>query len=194
MKNLPDDRLAALVAESFDSALVHSIALDSAGNYYGEDQSSKSISDASDNEWLMFLRSKADLIVTSGKTFRAESYRQSRFCPIVVISRTVSQTIDSDTSRFPISFSTLEDCIDLIKRSGKVLLESGPNLAVELASRGKDIVIALSCPRAISEIEIEMVIADFYSGHLRRNLGQGSLSWFEFGTRQITLIPLIRRA
>jgi hypothetical protein len=194
VKNLPDDRLAALVAESFDSALVHSIALDSAGNYYGEDQSSKSISDASDNEWLMFLRSKADLIVTSGKTFRAESYRQSRFCPIVVISRTVSQTIDSDTSRFPISFSTLEDCIDLIKRSGKVLLESGPNLAVELASRGKDIVIALSCPRAISEIEIEMVIADFYSGHLRRNLGQGSLSWFEFGTRQITLIPLIRRA
>ena len=194
MKNLPDDQLAALVAESFDSALVHSIALDSAGNYYGEDQSSKSISDASDYEWLMFLRSKADLIVTSGKTFRAESYRQSRFCPIVVISRTVSQTIDSDTSRFPISFSTLEDCIDLIKRSGKVLLESGPNLAVELASRGKDIVIALSCPRAISEIEIEMVIADFYSGHLRRNLGQGSLSWFEFGTRQITLIPLIRRA
>ncbi|AOY56024.1 hypothetical protein [Candidatus Rhodoluna planktonica] len=194
MKNLPDDKLAALVAESFDSALVHSIALDSAGNYYGEDQSSKSISDASDNEWLMFLRSKADLIVTSGKTFRAESYRQSRFCPIVVISRTVSQTIDSDTSRFPIFFSTLEDCIDLIKRSGKVLLESGPNLAVELASRGKDIVIALSCPRAISEIEIEMVIADFYSGHLRRNLGQGSLSWFEFGTRQITLIPLIRRA
>lgn len=194
MKNLPDDRLAALVAESFDSALVHSIALDSAGNYYGEDQSSKSISDASDNEWLMFLRSKADLIVTSGKTFRAESYRQSRFCPIVVISRTVSQTIDSDTSRFPISFSTLEDCIDLIKRSGKVLLESGPNLAFELASRGKDIVIALSCPRAISEIEIEMVIADFYSGHLRRNVGQGSLSWFEFGTRQITLIPLIRRA
>ena len=194
MKNLPDDKLAALVAESFDSALVHSIALDSAGNYYGEDQSSKSISDASDNEWLMFLRSKADLIVTSGKTFRAESYRQSRFCPIVVISRTVSQTIDSDTSRFPIFFSTLEDCIDLIKRSRKVLLESGPNLAVELASRGKDIVIALSCPRAISEIEIEMVIADFYSGHLRRNLGQGSLSWFEFGTRQITLIPLIRRA
>lgn len=194
MKNLPDDQLAGLVAESFDSALVHSIALDSAGNYYGEDQSSKSISDASDNEWLMFLRSNADLIVTSGKTFRAESYRQSRFCPIVVISRTVSQTIDSDTSRFPISFSTLEDCIDLIKRSGKVLLESGPNLAVELASRGKDIVIALSCPRAISEIEIEMVIADFYSGHLRRNLGQGSLSWFEFGTRQITLIPLIRRA
>lgn len=194
MKNLPDDQLAALVAESFDSALVHSIALDSAGNYYGEDQSSKSISDASDYEWLMFLRSKADLIVTSGKTFRAESYRQSRFCPIVVISRTVSQTIDSDTSRFPISFSTLEDCIDLIKRSGKVLLESGPNLAVELASRGKDIVIALSCPRAISEIEIEMVIADFYSGHLRRNVGQGSLSWFEFGTRQITLIPLIRRA
>lgn len=194
MKNLPDDQLAGLVAESFDSALVHSIALDSAGNYYGEDQSSKSISDASDNEWLMFLRSNADLIVTSGKTFRAESYRQSRFCPIVVISRTVSQTIDSDTSRFPISFSTLEDCIDLIKRSGKVLLESGPNLAVKLASRGKDIVIALSCPRAISEIEIEMVIADFYSGHLRRNLGQGSLSWFEFGTRQITLIPLIRRA
>lgn len=194
MKNLPDDQLAALVAESFDSALVHSIALDSAGNFYGEDQSSKSISDASDYEWLMFLRSKVDLIVTSGKTFRAESYRQSRFCPIVVISRTVSQTIDSDTSRFPISFSTLEDCIDLIKRSGKVLLESGPNLAVELASRGKDIVIALSCPRAISEIEIEMVIADFYSGHLRRNVGQGSLSWFEFGTRQITLIPLIRRA
>lgn len=194
MKNLLDDQLAALVAESFDSALVHSIALDSAGNYYGEDQSSKSISDASDNEWLMFLRSKANLIVTSGKTFRTESYRQSRFCPIVVISRTVSQTIDSDTSRFPISFSTLEDCIDLIKLSGKVLLESGPNLAVELASRGKDIVMALSCPKAISEIEIEMVIADFYSGHLRRNLGLGSLSWFEFGTRQITLIPLIRRA
>lgn len=194
MKNLLDGQLAGLVAESFDSALVHSIALDSAGNYYGEDQSSKSISDASDNEWLMFLRSKANLIVTSGKTFRAESYRQSRFCPIVVISRTVSQTIDSDTSRFPISFSTLEDCIDLIKLSGNVLLESGPNLAVELASRGKDIVMALSCPRALSEIEIEMVIADFYSGHLRRNSGLGSLSWFEFGTRQITLIPLIRRA
>ena len=194
MKKLPDAQLDALVAESFDSALVHSIALDSAGNYYGEDQSSKSVSDASDKEWLMFLRSKADLIVTSGKTFRAESYRQSSFCPIVVISRTVSKTIDSDTSRFPISFSTLEDCIDLIKRSGKVLLESGPNLAVELASRGKDIVIALSCPRAISDIEIELVIADFYSGHLRGNLGLGSLSWFEFGTRQITLIPLIRRA
>lgn len=194
MKNLLDDQLAALVAESFDSALVHSIALDSAGKYYGEDRSSKSISDASDNEWLMFLRSKANLIVTSGKTFRTESYRQSRFCPIVVISRTVGQTIDSDTSRFPISFSTFEDCIDLIKLSGRVLLESGPNLAVELASRGKDIVMALSCPKAISEIEIEMVIADFYSGHLRRNLGLGSLSWFEFGTRQITLIPLIRRA
>ena len=64
-----------------------SLVVDGAGNYTGPDGSSKSISNAVDLQLLLALRSKCQLIVTTGQTARAENYRSSNFAPIGFLTR-----------------------------------------------------------------------------------------------------------
>ncbi len=64
-----------------------SLLIDADGNTVGPDGTSKSISNSIDLQLLLALRSKSELIVTTGKTARAENYRASRFAPLAFITR-----------------------------------------------------------------------------------------------------------
>ena len=63
------------------------LVIDNQGKYLGVDGTSKSIGNHTDLQLLLALRSKASVIVTTGATARAESYKPSRFAPIAVITR-----------------------------------------------------------------------------------------------------------
>lgn len=57
------------------------------GLIVGQDGSSKGIGNQVDLQLLMALRSKADVICTTGKTARAESYKASRFAPLAFLTK-----------------------------------------------------------------------------------------------------------
>lgn len=64
-----------------------SLLVDSDGNTVGPDGTSKSISNSTDLQLLLALRSKSQLIVTTGQTARAEQYRASRFAPLAFLTQ-----------------------------------------------------------------------------------------------------------
>lgn len=57
------------------------------GLIVGQDGSSKGIGNQLDLQLLMALRSKADVICTTGTTARAESYKASRFAPLAFLTK-----------------------------------------------------------------------------------------------------------
>ncbi len=57
------------------------------GLIVGQDGSSKGIGNQVDLQLLMALRSKADVICTTGRTARAESYKASRFAPLAFLTK-----------------------------------------------------------------------------------------------------------
>lgn len=57
------------------------------GLLVGRDGNSKDIGNQVDLQLLMALRSKADVICTTGKTARAESYKASRFAPLAFLTK-----------------------------------------------------------------------------------------------------------
>lgn len=69
------------------------IAIDSSGNSFGETGVSDDVSTELDRLLLGKLRSLSDVIVTSGRTARAEKYRSSRYAPIAIF--TSSGDLDS---------------------------------------------------------------------------------------------------
>lgn len=64
------------------------------GLLVGPDGSSKGIGNELDLQLLLALRSKADVICTTGKTARAESYRSSRFAPIAFLTKSKASLKD----------------------------------------------------------------------------------------------------
>lgn len=57
------------------------------GEHTGSDGSSKTISNNFDLQLLLSLRSKTDVIVTTGETARKENYKSSRHAPIAFLTR-----------------------------------------------------------------------------------------------------------
>ena len=57
------------------------------GLIVGQDGSSKGIGNQVDLQLLMALRSKADVICTTGRTARVESYKASRFAPLAFLTK-----------------------------------------------------------------------------------------------------------
>ncbi len=57
------------------------------GLLVGRDGNSKGIGNQVDLQLLMALRSKADVICTTGKTARAEAYKASRFAPLAFLTK-----------------------------------------------------------------------------------------------------------
>lgn len=58
-----------------------------AGLLVGHDGNSKGIGNRIDLQLLIALRSKADVICTTGATARAESYKASRFAPVAFLTK-----------------------------------------------------------------------------------------------------------
>lgn len=61
--------------------------INEAGESVGADGTSASLSNPTDLALLISLRTKADVIVTTGATARAEKYKASRLAPIAFLSR-----------------------------------------------------------------------------------------------------------
>jgi riboflavin biosynthesis pyrimidine reductase len=61
-------------------------AMDSSGNSFGITGSSSDVSNDLDRQLLGKLRALSDVIVTSGKTARAEKYRSSKHAPIAIFT------------------------------------------------------------------------------------------------------------
>jgi hypothetical protein len=64
------------------------------GLLVGPDGNSKGIGNDLDLQLLLALRSKADVIFTTGKTARAERYRSSRFAPIAFMTKSKASLKD----------------------------------------------------------------------------------------------------
>ena len=67
---------------------------DEHGHLVGLDGNSKGIGNQLDLQFLLALRSRADVIVTTGKTARAESYKASRFAPLAFLTKTRASLSD----------------------------------------------------------------------------------------------------
>lgn len=57
------------------------------GWHKGSDGTSRTLGGQADFDWFVSLRRRADVILTSGKTFRDESYRKPKAAEIAVFSR-----------------------------------------------------------------------------------------------------------
>ena len=134
------------------------LVVDAQGNFEGVDGTSKSIGNHTDLQLLLALRSKASVIVTTGQTARAESYKPSRFAPIAVITRdpeTLSalpllensgshETIFLSSDQVgPEAFTDFEARLKS-KGFGRVLFEGGPKTLAWLLSSNLDTTCVLS--------------------------------------------------
>lgn len=133
------------------------MVLDPNGNHVGEDGTSKSISNYQDLQLLLALRSKSDVIVTTGKTARIESYKNSRFAPIAVVTKSAKSLKNipalEEVGEFEnFVLSTDSEKIDFaeieaqLKNRGfeAILFEGGPASLTELFSSKLEIQFVLS--------------------------------------------------
>ena len=59
------------------------------GEHVGPDGTSRSLGGQEDREWFLTLRRRADVILTSGKTFLDEAYRKPQGAALAVFSRQI---------------------------------------------------------------------------------------------------------
>jgi hypothetical protein len=64
-----------------------SLVVSEAGEFSGEEGSSKTLSINADKLWLSALRRNSQIVLTSGKTFRIEQYRMPRTANLAVLTR-----------------------------------------------------------------------------------------------------------
>lgn len=195
VKKQQTNNLGEALAESFSSGVVHSIAIDSLGRISGDDESSRSIRSEDDFHWFITLRNRADLIITSGRTYRAEKYNPSKHAPIEVITREPIPAVAANDEQFGITFTSLEDAVKRLRKSNRVLLESGPNLAATLVNEGQAVQVALSFPQELSTPEAYMFLCERF-GYLSATPTElaNCSSRYSFESRAIVFVPLMRRA
>lgn len=75
--------------------------VDEAGNSIGASGTSKSIGNFLDLQLLIALRSKADAIVTTGATARAEQYKATRLAPILFLTKHANSLAEIPAFRKP---------------------------------------------------------------------------------------------
>lgn len=145
-----------------------SLVIGTRGETQGDDGTSKPLSNSFDLSILLALRSKADLIVTTGETARAEEYRSSRFAPIAVISRSPQSLgalplfSDDQNNRnlilSPEAQQTIPEALadaGLTKTGGKVLFEGGLSTLRELIRQGLNLNLIISRPNSAIDSELE---------------------------------------
>ena len=158
-----------------------------------EYQNSDSISNAIDRYFLKVIRSQCDLIITSGKTAKAEALNSSKFAPIAIITNHPDQlfipaTLEPSSNQVIVCSQTvpsiafqnrnvkflqihsqqitevLEEVIQATGSSSAVI-EVGLSTALELAREGYFVELCLSVVSAIS-LEDATASADEFLGKL----------------------------
>lgn len=137
-----------------------SYVVDSSGKYVDDNGSSANLGNSGDLSLLMSLREKADVIVTTGATARAENYRPSRFAPITVISRKpeslaklplfVNSGTFSNQVFQPSQDELFTELTGYLKEQGhsRFLFEGGPSLLNSLSTQAGAISIVLNIANA----------------------------------------------
>ena len=100
---------------------------------------SDEVSNDSDRRFLVSARAQADFIVTSAKTAAAESYRPSRYAPIVVLDRSAVASTPDELRLLrsgDIAHADALTAVETLAREKSILLESGPTLAKVFAHSG----------------------------------------------------------
>lgn len=137
--------------------------VDSNGRHMDDNGSSAKLGNSGDLSLLMSLREKADVIVTTGATARAENYRPSRFAPITVISRKPESLaelplfVNSGTYENQV-FQPTQDALfselssQLIEQGySRFLFEGGPSLLHLLSTQVGPISVILNIANAESQ-------------------------------------------
>lgn len=73
-------------------SLLLNLVSNTRGEFVGENQSSRDISNEIDYQALIGYRMAADVILTTAGTARAESYRRSKFAPLALVSKSADFT------------------------------------------------------------------------------------------------------
>ena len=134
------------------------LVIDSTGRYVGGDGTSKSVANQTDLQLLLALRAKAEVIVTTGATARAESYKASRFAPIAVITRDKESLAHLPLIEEPGAHETIflssnlqgrgaqNDFSRTLKSMGftRFLFEGGPSMLAELFKAEAPVLLVLS--------------------------------------------------
>lgn len=70
-----------------------SLVVSEDGDFVSSDGTSKGLSDSADRAWLSALRRNAQVVLTTGETFRAEQYRMPKTADLAVMTKS---RIDTD--------------------------------------------------------------------------------------------------
>lgn len=124
------DLFHALLSGSNHTA---SLVCSSTGDFVDENGTSRGLGGELDKVWLGALRSRVDVVLTSGKTFRAEQYRMPKQADLAVLSR---HPVDRSTLSIAAGQQLIEfgeadyelSALELVQRGHKrIHLEFGPS-------------------------------------------------------------------
>lgn len=148
------------------SGWLASLVVDIAGNTIGADGTSKTVGNHTDLQLLLALRAKASVIVTTGKTARAEGYKPSRFAPIAFITRNPDSLADVPAVARPGHFANIilsssanqpnpfqEFDIEL-NTDGPILFEGGVRTLTQLLQSDLPTQLVLSIANVPESLEI----------------------------------------
>jgi riboflavin biosynthesis pyrimidine reductase len=134
------------------------MVIDQLGHYAGEEGTSKDIGNPTDLQLLLALRSKASVIVTTGKTARAELYKASRFAPIAIVTRDPESLSNLPLLQHPGEHKTITltsekegadafvDFSQELESKGlkQILFEGGPSSLTKLLNSNLPVTLVLS--------------------------------------------------
>jgi hypothetical protein len=142
--------LDALCAGTLISA---SLVVSDEGLFVDPDGVSLGISSTTDRAWLAALRRNCEVVLTSGKTYRAEGYRMPKSANLAVISREFVDTSDLvvGEGRLVHVLGEMRDVSDAIRELGslgysRIHVEFGPTAMRDLLASGVRVSLYLSGP------------------------------------------------
>ena len=162
---LLDSLGSATATSSFLESLVSgvmisaSLVVSESGQFAGDLGSSKSLSSPADKLWLSTLRKHSQVVLTSGKTFRAEQYRMPKTADLAVLTSTELDVSElqpqPDQSLHLLKSSSFEAAVSDLEKLGyrNIHVEFGPTGIKALLESSLHFTLFLSGPSTRS-IEI----------------------------------------
>lgn len=120
------------------------------GEFLDEHGTSKGLGGPVDKQWLISLRRSSDIVLTSGKTFRAEEYRMPKKSDLAVLSRAPvdTQSLSMQPGQKVIQFerSSYSNAATELARDGyrRIHIEYGPRGITALIESGFEFDLWLS--------------------------------------------------
>lgn len=99
-------------------AVTASLVCDESGNTISSDGSSTGLGNDTDLALLVAMRRQAQVIVTSGKTLRADNYRFPKFADLAVLTNHKVDIVAPEGQKLIVSSSGYDQLIQELSRSG----------------------------------------------------------------------------